>query len=110
MSLMFGWEAWKSEMTCLNAVCWLGSSPPLRQQNQRIWTGPPGGTVAGPLLGGGSLTAAAAQGGASEAGGLAAGGPPPGGPRRANAAIKAPGQEGRPGTAPPPVAWCPPAV
>src|SRR2546425_850033 len=47
---MFGCEALKSAMTCLNAFCWLGSSPPPRQQNQRIWKGPPGGTVAGASL------------------------------------------------------------
>src|SRR5215468_8242458 len=55
---MFGWEALKSEMTCLNAFCWLGSSPPPRQQNHLIVTGPPGGTVAGATLAGWLATAA----------------------------------------------------
>src|SRR3954449_9756055 len=44
---MLAWEALKFLMTLLNVASW--SSPPLRQQNHLIWTGPPGGTVAGAL-------------------------------------------------------------
>src|SRR4051812_38049452 len=44
---MFGWEALKLLMTLSNVLSW--SSPPLRQQNHLIWTGPPGGTVGGAL-------------------------------------------------------------
>src|SRR4051794_28263248 len=46
-SLMFGCEALNALMTLSNVLSW--SSPPPRQQNHLIWTGPPGGTVAGTL-------------------------------------------------------------
>src|SRR4051812_37913551 len=49
---MFGWLALKSLTTWSSTFFWSGASPPPRQQYQRISTGPPGGTVAGPLLAG----------------------------------------------------------
>src|SRR5215208_5925150 len=46
---MFGCEALKSATTLSSTSFCSGASPPPRQQYQRISTGPPGGTVAGPL-------------------------------------------------------------
>src|SRR3954451_18551044 len=46
---MFGCAALKSETTLSSTVFCSGASPPPRQQYQRISTGPPGGTVAGPV-------------------------------------------------------------
>src|SRR3954451_12263005 len=43
---MFGWDLLKLVTTFCSALSWLGSSPPPRQQNHLIVTGPPGGTVA----------------------------------------------------------------
>src|SRR5713101_8133536 len=89
---MFGCEALKSAMTCLNAFCWLGSSPPPRQQNQRIWKGPPGGTVAGASLTG---AADAALGAADVTGVGVAVDPPQAVATRAKAATRTPGRNGR---------------
>src|ERR1051325_5109030 len=46
---MFACDALKALMSFAKVFCWLSSSPPPRQQNQVIFTGPPGGTVAGPV-------------------------------------------------------------
>src|SRR5438445_5620593 len=99
-TLMFGWEALKSPMTCWNAFCWLGSSPPPRQQNQRIWIGPPGGTVAGPVDGGPTDAEASAEG-ALLADGVAAL-LPHALASRAIAANRMPGRDRRACMAPPP--------
>src|SRR5918996_526773 len=46
---MFGCDALKSATTLSSTSFCSGASPPPRQQYQRISTGPPGGTVAGPF-------------------------------------------------------------
>src|SRR6266496_1609498 len=46
---MFAWLALNFVMRFANVFCWLSSSPPPRQQNHLMVTGPPGGTVAGPV-------------------------------------------------------------
>src|SRR5258706_4709484 len=48
---MFGCEALNASTTFFSTTVCSGASPPPMQQNQRISTGPPGGTVAGPLEG-----------------------------------------------------------
>src|SRR5215212_7682173 len=52
VSLMFGWLSLKALTTASSTLFCSGASPPPRQQYQRISTGPPGGTVAGPVLAG----------------------------------------------------------
>jgi len=60
----------KSATTLSSTVFCSGASPPPRQQYQRISTGPPGGTVAGPADAGGADAWAATDGVAPDAGGL----------------------------------------
>src|SRR6476469_9063613 len=91
---MFGWLALKSATTLSSTAFCSGASPPPRQQYQRISTGPPGGTVAGPLDGG------ATDAGADAVPPLLAGvgvtaDPPQAVTTSTNAAIRAPGRERR---------------
>src|SRR5205809_4153248 len=81
---MFGCEALKSATTLSSTVFCSGASPPPRQQYQRISTGPPGGTVAGPTDAGAVDAVAAADWAAAEAGGLDAVDPAQAVARRAN--------------------------
>jgi hypothetical protein len=67
------------------------------QQNQRISTGPPGGTVAGPVEAGGADATGGVDGVLTDAGGLEAVEPPQAVAIRANAAIRTPGRNGRAG-------------
>src|SRR4051794_29128888 len=102
---MFGWLALKSLTTWSSTVFCSGASPPPRQQYQRISTGPPGGTVAGPWLAATALAAgslAAMDGGALVAGGEALD-PLHAVATTTNAASRTPGRERRDAMAPPPV-------
>src|SRR4051812_14986874 len=90
---MFGWLALKSATTLSSTVFCSGASPPPRQQYQRISTGPPGGTVAGPLDGG--ATDAGAEAPPLLAGVGVTREPPHAVTTIANAAIRAPGRERR---------------
>src|SRR5258706_16272557 len=92
---MFGCEALKSATTLSSTVFCSGASPPPRQQSQRISTGPPGGTVAGPADAGSADAVAAADGVTAEAGGLDAVEPPQAVASRANVAIRTPGRNRR---------------
>src|SRR6266850_7829612 len=99
---MFELAALKSATTLSSTVFCSGASPPPRQQYQRISTGPPGGTVAGPVDGGTDAT----DGGGLLLPGLLADGvtldPPQALTRMANVAIRTPGRDRRACIAPPP--------
>src|SRR5712675_425333 len=96
---MFGCVLLNAATTFFSTAVCSGASPPPMQQNQRISTGPPGGTVAGPLLAGGADVATATGEGDSptDAGGLVTVEPPQAVASMANAAIRTPGRNGRAG-------------
>src|SRR4051795_5656974 len=92
---MFGCAALKSETTLSSTVFCSGASPPPRQQYQRISTGPPGGTVAGPVEADAGATEAGVDGGAAVDGLRLAFEPPQAVASRASAATRTPGRNGR---------------
>src|SRR4051794_14595242 len=83
---MLGCAVLNALITLSNVFSW--SSPPARQQNHLTVTGPPGGTVSGPLGEADATAAVEALGDAAAADGLAL--PPPHAPKASAAtAIKA---------------------
>src|SRR6185436_18702269 len=91
---MLGWLALKSATTLSSTAFCSGASPPPRQQYQRISTGPPGGTVAGPVEGG--VTEAGAEAPPPLLAGVGVTlDPPHAVTTMANAANRAPGRERR---------------
>src|SRR5258706_8310707 len=92
---MFGCEALNASTTFFSTAVCSGASPPPMQQNQRISTGPPGGTVAGPVLAGGADVATATDDGdaPTDAGGVAVE-PPQALTSRANATSSTPDRNG----------------